>query len=162
MSDKPAGSPRVDWRAANLRNVSFAGVSLEGADLRAADLSGSNFTAANLRYADLRGATLVGTTFQNADLYGAKMQGVEAYQADFRGADLRQANFGGAYLDGAMLPPPSPADLVERSGGAAPQRQDRPEPPGDNGAPAQADRQQQPERSPQSHGQRQARNRVKV
>jgi hypothetical protein len=34
------------------------------------------------------------------------MQGVEALQADFRGADLRQVNFGGAYLEGAVLPPP--------------------------------------------------------
>lgn len=104
MSNQP--SPRVDWRAADLRNVSFACVSLEGADLRAADLSGSNFTSANLKNADLRGAKLVGTNFQNASLYGAKMQGVEAQSADFRGADLRQANLGGAYLDGAMMPPP--------------------------------------------------------
>jgi uncharacterized protein YjbI with pentapeptide repeats len=34
------------------------------------------------------------------------MQGVEAAQADFRGADLRLANLGGAYLEGAMMPPP--------------------------------------------------------
>ena len=39
---------------------------------------------------------------------GADLRGVmEAAQADFRGADLRLANFGGAYLEGAMMPPPS-------------------------------------------------------
>ena len=27
--------------------------------------------------------------------------------ADFRGADLRQANMGGAYIDGAMMPAPT-------------------------------------------------------
>jgi uncharacterized protein YjbI with pentapeptide repeats len=32
------------------------------------------------------------------------MQGVEAKHADFRGADLRQVNFGGAYLEGAVMP----------------------------------------------------------
>ncbi len=46
-----------------------------------------------------------GANFQNASLYGAKMQGVEAAQADFRNSDLRQVNFGGAYLEGAMMPP---------------------------------------------------------
>ena len=34
------------------------------------------------------------------------MQGVEADQADFRGADLRHVNFGGAYMQGAIMPPP--------------------------------------------------------
>jgi uncharacterized protein YjbI with pentapeptide repeats len=123
MTDQPAAPPRVDWRAADLRNVSFAGVSLEGADFRAADISGSNFTNANLRYADFRGAAMHGTMFQNANLYGAKMQGVEAFEADFRGADLRQANFGGAYMEGARMPSPSPADLAERKGIAAERQQ---------------------------------------
>lgn len=45
------------------------------------------------------------------------MQGVEAAQADFRGADLRLANFGGAYLEGAMMPPPaahpSPSEIAK-------------------------------------------------
>ena len=38
------------------------------------------------------------------------MQGVEAFHADFRNSDLRQCNFGGAYLDGAMMPPPHPPE----------------------------------------------------
>ena len=37
------------------------------------------------------------------------MQGVEAYQADFRGANLQLANFGGAYLEGAMVTPEAEA-----------------------------------------------------
>lgn len=44
------------------------------------------------------------------------MQGVEAFHADFRGADLRQVNFGGAYLEGAVMPPPqrqpSPSEIA--------------------------------------------------
>jgi hypothetical protein len=58
---------------------------------------------------------MVGTTFENSDMYGAKMQGVEAFAAIFRGTDLRQKNRGGAYTEGAVMPPPSPADLVERN-----------------------------------------------
>ena len=32
---------------------------------------------------------------------------------------MRQCNLAGAYLDGAAIPPPSPADLIERNGGAS-------------------------------------------
>jgi uncharacterized protein YjbI with pentapeptide repeats len=100
--------------------VNLAGVTLDYADLRAADLRGANFTGSSLRYADLRGADVRGAIFQNSNLYGAKMQGIEANQADFRGSDLRLANFGGAYLEGAVMPPPtaekqhhpSPSEIV--------------------------------------------------
>jgi uncharacterized protein YjbI with pentapeptide repeats len=33
------------------------------------------------------------------------MQGIEAFGADLRHSDLRQANLGGAYFEGAQLPP---------------------------------------------------------
>ena len=105
MSDQSNPPPRVDWRAADMRNVDLSGMNLEGADLRAADLSGANFTGSFLRNADFRGANVSGANFQNANLYGARMQGVEAFQADFRGAEVRLANFGGAYLDGAAMSP---------------------------------------------------------
>jgi hypothetical protein len=98
---------RINWKGADLRGVNMAGVNMENADLRATDLKGANFTGTNLRYADFRGASVQGANFQNADLYGARMQGVEAAHADFRGADMRLVNLGGAYLDGAMLPPPA-------------------------------------------------------
>ena len=128
MGDQPKDSPRVDWRWADLRNTNFAGMPLEGIDFRASDVSGANFTAANLRYADFRGATMHGTIFQNANLYGAKMQGVEAFEADFRGADMRLVNLGGAYVDGARLPPPSPAELTEPTGGGRhPHKESKPE-----------------------------------
>jgi uncharacterized protein YjbI with pentapeptide repeats len=107
MADQTNGPrPRVDWRCADLRGVNMAGMSLRNADLRASNLAGCNFTGSDLAYADLRGANIQGAIFQNASLYGCKMQGVAAQQADFRGADLRQCNFGGAYLEGAMLPAP--------------------------------------------------------
>jgi hypothetical protein len=94
---------RVDWRAANLRGTQLAGLNLEHADMRGADLREVNFTGSNLRYADLRGANVSGANFQQSTLYGAKLQGVEAFQTDFRNCDMRQCNFGGAYLDGAMM-----------------------------------------------------------
>jgi hypothetical protein len=118
-----APSPRRhDWRGANLRGASMAGLNLEHADLRAADLRDVNFSGSNLRYADLRGANIRGANFQQASLYGARMQGVEAFGTDFRNCDLRQANFGGAYLEGAIMPPPerlpSPGEIL---GGQGPQ-----------------------------------------
>ena len=67
------------------------------------------------RSADLRGANLQGAIFQDAKLYGAKMQGLEALQA----------NLGGAYLEGAMLPLPSaqripsPSEIVRQRAGNA-------------------------------------------
>jgi uncharacterized protein YjbI with pentapeptide repeats len=118
MSDneKKSRPAPVDWRGADLRRVNMAGISLEQADLRACDLRGVNFTGSSLRYADLRGARLQGASFQNASLYGAKMQGAEAQQTDFRGADLRQANLGGAYLEGAVMPPPSAPEVRQTPG----------------------------------------------
>jgi uncharacterized protein YjbI with pentapeptide repeats len=112
-SDKKSTAARVDWRGADLRGVSMAGINLEYADLRACDLRGVNFSGSNLRYADLRGAQLQGANFMNSTLYGARLQGAEAFQADFRNADLRQANLGGAYLEGAVLPAPS-SDKAEQ------------------------------------------------
>ena len=56
------------------------------------------------------------------------MQGVEAHQADFRGANLQMANFGWAYLEGALMPPPakdrppSPAEIAEESPASQPDR----------------------------------------
>jgi hypothetical protein len=96
-------------------------MNLESADLRAADLREVNFFGSNLRYADLRGASVQGANFQRATLYGAKLQGVEAYRADFRNCDLRLANFGGAYTDGAVIPPaewrqPSPGEIADGLG----------------------------------------------
>jgi uncharacterized protein YjbI with pentapeptide repeats len=108
MNEEKPAPRRVEWVGADLRNVSFAGQSLKGADLRACDLSGANFTSADVSYADFRGAKMHGTTFENANMYGSKLQGCEAFNANFRGANMQQCNMGGAYLDGALLPPPSP------------------------------------------------------
>lgn len=102
MTEDTSGR-RVDWRASNLRGTQLAGLNLEHADMRGADLREVNFTGSNLRYADLRGANVSGANFQQATLYGAKLQGVEAFQTDFRNCDMRQCNFGGAYLDGALM-----------------------------------------------------------
>ncbi|WP_422927523.1 pentapeptide repeat-containing protein [Singulisphaera sp. PoT] len=51
---------------------------------------------------------------------------MEAAEADFRGADMRQANLGGAYLLGAVLPPlaagpPStwPSEIAKAGRGAS-------------------------------------------
>jgi uncharacterized protein YjbI with pentapeptide repeats len=107
----PRPLSRVVWIGAKLRGSNMAGIDLEGADLRASDCRGVNFSNANLRYADLRGANITGANFQNANLYGARLQGVEARDSDFRGANVEQVNWGGAYLDGIVLPPPIPPRL---------------------------------------------------
>jgi hypothetical protein len=104
---------RMNCVGANLRGANMARLNLEHADFRAADLREVDFTGSSLRYADMRGASMQGANFQNASLYGAKMQGVEAFGADFRNCDLRQVNFGGAYREGALMPPLSPCDIGE-------------------------------------------------
>jgi hypothetical protein len=68
-----AGTPRRDFRGADLigrkmrgadlRGASFRGALLLGADLRDADLRLADFTGADLRGADLRGADLTGALF---------------------------------------------------------------------------------------------------
>jgi hypothetical protein len=68
-----AGTPRKDYRGANLigrkmrkadlRGASFRGALLIGADLREADLRLADLTGADLRGADLRGADLRGVLF---------------------------------------------------------------------------------------------------
>jgi uncharacterized protein YjbI with pentapeptide repeats len=119
MSDNPRPPMRKDWRGVDMPGTNFNHMNLEGIDFRGANLSGCSFLFANLRYADFRGANVEGACFQNACLYGAKMQGIEAENTDFRQADMRQVNLGGAYLVGAAMPAPSPADLVERYSGAS-------------------------------------------
>jgi hypothetical protein len=115
---KSPSPPRVDWRGADLRESNMAGINLEHADLRAGDLRDVNFSGSNLRYADFRGSDVSGANFQNANLYGAKMQGVVADGTDFRKSDLRRANFGGAYLEKAMMPTLTPSQIVDGLGGA--------------------------------------------
>jgi uncharacterized protein YjbI with pentapeptide repeats len=152
MSEKPLAPPRVDWIGADLRNMNFAGMSLEGSDMRATDVSGSNFTGSNLRYVDFRGARMVGTMFQDANLFGAKMQGVEAEGANFRGADMRLSNFGGAYTDGAIMPTPSPADLLDRGGRTTQRQQDKPPAESQSGKePPSPDRQDAQNHTPNQH-----------
>jgi hypothetical protein len=75
-----AGTPRKDYRGANLigrkmrgadlRGASFRGALLIGADLREADMRLADFTGADLRGADLRGANLTGVLF----LTGAQLR----------------------------------------------------------------------------------------
>jgi hypothetical protein len=110
--DHATAKSRVDLRGANLCGVSFAGMDLEGADFRAANLRGASFVGSKLRYADFRGASLHQANFRNASLYGAKLQGAEAFGADFQNCDLRQCNLAGAYLEGAVLPPPAERTLA--------------------------------------------------
>lgn len=71
-----AGTPRKDYRGANLigrkmrgadlRGASFRGAVLIGADLRDADLRLADFTGADLRGTDLRGAKLTDVLFLTA------------------------------------------------------------------------------------------------
>ena len=116
MSDKQPDRQRIDWRGANLRGSDMAGMNLDYADLRASDCREVNFSGSSLRYADFRGACVQGANFQKASLYGAKMQGVEADGADFRNSDMRHVNLGGAYMQGAVMPLPSPGQIGDGLG----------------------------------------------
>jgi hypothetical protein len=114
MADQPRVPPlpgpihRVSYVGARLRGSDLSYLNLEGADFRAADLRGVNFTGSKMRYCDFRGANAVGANFQNADLYGSRKQGLDARQSDFRGANIEQTHWGGAFVEGAVLPPPQP------------------------------------------------------
>ena len=89
----------VDFRNANLREVSFRdavitnsdfrGADLYEADFRSAFLQGSDFSAANLKDADFTCANLCNADFFNADLMGAV---------------LKEANIKGVDFDYACLP----------------------------------------------------------
>ena len=120
MADDKAAFRRVDWRCVDMRGGNMTGLNLRNADMRAGNFAGCNFSGSDLSYADFRGANVQGAIFQNATLYGAKMQGAAAHRADFRGADLRQCNFGGAYLEGAVMPPPerrpTPSEIARDKG----------------------------------------------
>ena len=129
MADDKAAFRRVDWRCVDMRGGNMTGLNLRNADMRAGNFAGCNFSGSDLSYADFRGANVQGAIFQNATLYGAKMQGAAAHRADFRGADLRQCNFGGAYLEGAVMPPPerrpTPSEIAKDKGTREPDRSRR-------------------------------------
>ena len=66
-----AGTPRKDYRGADL-----IGRKMRGADLRGASLRGALLIGADLRGADLRRADLTGADLRGADLRGADLTGV--------------------------------------------------------------------------------------
>ena len=83
----------VDFRNANLREVSFRDAVITNSDFRGADLyeadfrfaflQGSDFSAANLKDADFTRANLCNADFFNADLMGADLG-----EADIKGVDF--------------------------------------------------------------------------
>lgn len=116
------------WRAAELRGLNLAGVSMPGAYLEFAplertNLAGANFTGASLggsilEMADLTGAILNeanltearfkhgilnGATLRRAILCASSLERVAAKNVDFSGADLSDVNCQMADLSGAKL-----------------------------------------------------------
>ncbi|WP_030438651.1 pentapeptide repeat-containing protein [Actinoplanes subtropicus] len=65
-----AGTPRKDYRGANLIGRKMRGADLRGANLRGALLIGADLRGADLRRADVTGADLRGTDLRGADLTG--------------------------------------------------------------------------------------------
>jgi uncharacterized protein YjbI with pentapeptide repeats len=88
----------IDLERANLRGAQLSRAKCDGASLRNANLSGANLESASLVGADLRGANLASANFTNADLTGANLS--EISQSALRGAE-----FLGANVSGAVLPP---------------------------------------------------------
>ena len=103
---------------ANLTDINFRQVCLQGvqlqcsllpgasfrsADLDEADLSDAQLDGADLRYAQLTSAQLVKASLRGADLRGARLDFANLREADLRKAQLRGASLGGANLVSADL-----------------------------------------------------------
>ena len=93
MLDGGAGGAR-----ASLKNITAAGLELEGRRLVEADLTGIDLEAGRLARADFTRATL-----DLANLRGADARDAIFTKASLRGVSLRGANFAGSRLDGADL-----------------------------------------------------------
>ncbi|MBM4392620.1 MAG: pentapeptide repeat-containing protein [Deltaproteobacteria bacterium] len=98
----------LDLFAADLANLSLAGVDLSGANLEKADFSGTDLTGANLSKATLVGADFTGAKLQRAIAIKAKLReaylgGADLTEAELGGADLGEADLGGANLTRARL-----------------------------------------------------------
>jgi len=93
MLDGAAGGSR-----ALLRNITAAGLDLEGRRLVEADLAGIDLEAGRLARADFTRATL-----DLANLRGVDARDALFTKASLRGVSVRAANFAGSRLDGADL-----------------------------------------------------------
>jgi serine/threonine-protein kinase len=87
-----------DFASHDLRSLSLAKATLEGANFHQANLSKINLQGANLFNADFGKATLNQANLRDANLGKAYMS-----NADLEGADLRGADLSGAYLLNANL-----------------------------------------------------------
>jgi len=90
---------------ANLSDIQWLSVNLQGTDLKGANLKGAILTSAILIETDFRGAENLNTVnFQSAKLQNAKFDpSVDLTRANFILADLRGVNLTGAILSGANL-----------------------------------------------------------
>jgi uncharacterized protein YjbI with pentapeptide repeats len=86
------------WRAADLRELNLAGLSVPGAFLEFA-----SFVRTNLAGANLAGARLGGSTLELADLSGANLSGANLTEARFKHGILNGASFHGAILCASSL-----------------------------------------------------------
>ncbi len=98
----------LDLFAADLANLSLAGVDLSGANLEKADFSGTDLSGANLSKATLVGADFTGAKLSRAVAIKAKLReaylgGADLTEAELGGADLGEADLGGATLTRARL-----------------------------------------------------------
>ena len=114
MADDKAAFRRVDWRCVDMRGGNMTGLNLRNADMRAGNFAGCNFSGSDLSYADFRGANVQGRYSKTPRFTGPKRRGGRTPSRFSRCRSAGKANFGGAYLEGAVMPPPRKASDAKR------------------------------------------------
>lgn len=133
LSEHLASGRALCLSGENLSHTTLAGACLEDAVLSEATLTGAVFDRASLRKANLSRATLQFASFREADLTVACLRGANLENADLQNATLvdadfsdfadgqssairtrlRGTNFGGADLEGAIMPPGYSFPLID-------------------------------------------------
>ncbi len=104
--EKETKPPRIDWRGADLRGVNLSGMNLEGADLRHR-LPGREFFAVSHAICRSSGRTNPGCEFSERQPIWRQDAGRRGGWGGFSRGGYAQVNFGGAYIQGAIMPPPA-------------------------------------------------------
>jgi uncharacterized protein YjbI with pentapeptide repeats len=87
-----------NWRAGDLKRVSFEGARLTGLDLGEARLDEVHFKSCKLDYANFRHSVIEHVTFEDCVLTDADFQGARVYATRFAACQMAAADFSKAEL----------------------------------------------------------------